>query len=176
MSCPLLPVCNVGQTVGWTKKKLGVQVGLGPGHTVLVEDPAPPSTKGHSPRFSAHICCGQIAEWIKMLLGMEPGLGPSSFVLDGDRAPPSQKGRSPQIFGPCLAGWIKMVLGMEISLSPSEFVLDGDPSTSPKRGRSSLPIFGPFLFWSNGWMHQDSRPQPRGLCVKPWFHVKIKLF
>jgi len=132
MSCPLLPVCNVGQTVGWTKKKLGVQVGLGPGHTVLVEDPAPPSTKGHSPRFSAHICCGQIAEWIKMLLGMEPGLGPSSFVLDGDRAPPSQKGRSPQIFGPCLAGWIKMVLGMEISLSPSEFVLDGDPSTSPK--------------------------------------------
>jgi len=32
------------------------------------------------------------------------------------------------------------------------------------------PIFGPFLFWPNGWMHQDAtwyggRPQPRELCV-----------
>jgi len=34
-----------GQTVGWIKMKLGVQVGLGPGRIVLDGDPAP-SLKG----------------------------------------------------------------------------------------------------------------------------------
>jgi len=31
-----------GQMVGWIKIKLGMQVGLGPGHIVLDGDPAPP--------------------------------------------------------------------------------------------------------------------------------------
>ena len=35
-----------GQMVGWIKMKLGVQVGLGPGHIVLDGDPAPPPPKG----------------------------------------------------------------------------------------------------------------------------------
>ena len=76
--------------VGWIKMKLGTQVSLGPGHTVLDGDPAgpaPPLPKGHSPQFSAHTCCGQMAAWIKMSLGMELGLGPGDFVLDGDPAP-----------------------------------------------------------------------------------------
>jgi len=53
LSFPVLSVCNVGvlglcgQTSGWIKMKLGVQVGLGPGHTVLDGDPAPP--KGAHP-------------------------------------------------------------------------------------------------------------------------------
>jgi len=34
------------QTVGPIKMKLGMRVGLGPGHTVLDGDPAPP--KGHN--------------------------------------------------------------------------------------------------------------------------------
>ena len=72
--------------------KLGTQVGLGPVHIVLGGDPAPPPLKGHSPQFSAHICCGQMAAWIKVSLGMEVGLGPGDFVLDGDPALPSPKG------------------------------------------------------------------------------------
>jgi len=66
--------------------KLGIRVGLGPGHVVLVGDPAPPHPKGgRAPQFSAHICCGQMAGCIKMLLGMEEGLiSPGDFVLDGD--------------------------------------------------------------------------------------------
>ena len=48
-----------GQTVGRIKMKLGMQVGLGPGHIVLDGDPAPPPPKGHSPQFSAHISCGK---------------------------------------------------------------------------------------------------------------------
>ena len=55
LSCPVcLSVClsvtlvYCGQTVGWIKMKLGMEVGLGPVHTVLDGDPAPPN-KGHSP-------------------------------------------------------------------------------------------------------------------------------
>jgi len=70
-----------------------------------------------------------------------------------------------------MAAWIIMSLGMELGLSPGDFVLDGDPAPTPKGGRTYSTIFGPFLLWPNGWMHQDAiwygcRPQPRGLCVR----------
>jgi len=81
--------------------KLGMQVGLSPGHIVLDGDPAPPPSKGHSPQFSAHICCGQVAAWIKMSLGMELGLSPGDFVLDGDPAPlPKRGAEHPSNFWP----------------------------------------------------------------------------
>ena len=82
---------------------LGMEVGLSPGDFVLDGDPAPTSSEGAQPPFSAHICCGQMAAWIKMSLGMALGFGPGDFVLDGDPVVPPQKGgRTPQIFGPCL--------------------------------------------------------------------------
>ena len=65
--------------------KLGMPVGLVPGHTVLGWDRAPPPLKAHSLQFSAHICCGQMAAWIKMSLGVELGLGPGDYVLDGNQ-------------------------------------------------------------------------------------------
>ena len=42
--CPVLSVTLVycGQTVGRINMKLGMQVGLDPGHNVLTGDPAPP--------------------------------------------------------------------------------------------------------------------------------------
>ena len=40
--CLSLTLAYCGQTVGWIKLKLGMQVGLGPGHIVLDGDPAPP--------------------------------------------------------------------------------------------------------------------------------------
>jgi len=48
-----------------------------------------------------------------------------------------------------------MTFGMEVGLGPGHIVLDGDPATLPKKG-TEPPIFGPFLLWSNGWMHQDT--------------------
>jgi len=47
LSCPVLSVTLVycGQMVGWIKVKLGLQVGLSPGHIVLDGDPAPPPKK-----------------------------------------------------------------------------------------------------------------------------------
>ena len=89
-----------GQTAGWIKMRFGTEVSLGPGHTVLDIDPAPPPLKkqrGHSnPQFSAHVYCGQTAEWMKMKLGMEVGLGPGHIVLDGEPAHHPPKGHSPQ--------------------------------------------------------------------------------
>jgi len=85
--------------------KLGMEIGFHPGHIVLDVDPAPlPPKKGHSPQFSAHVCCGQLAGWIKMPLGREVDLDPGDIVLDGDPVPfPSQEGHSsPPLFGPCL--------------------------------------------------------------------------
>jgi len=76
--------------------KLGMQVGLGPGHIALDGDPAPPLPKGgRVPQFLAHICCGQMAGWIKMPLDMEEGLGPGDFVLDGDPCPLQKGGGAP---------------------------------------------------------------------------------
>jgi len=84
-----------------------------PGHIVLDGDPGPPPPKGHSPQFSAHICCAQTAGWIKMPLGMEVGLDSSDIVLDRDLAPP-QKGAGPQfsahVYCGQTASWIKMPL------------------------------------------------------------------
>jgi len=67
---------------------LGTDVGLGPGHTVLDTDPAPPNKGGGtSPEFSAHVSCGQPSGWIKMPLGTEVGLCPGRVLLDGDPYP-----------------------------------------------------------------------------------------
>jgi len=137
--CLSVTLVHCCQTVGRIKTKLGMEVGLGPGHTVLDGDPPSPPLKGHSPQFSA-----QIAAWIKMSLGMELGLGPGDFVLDGDPAPLLKKGAKPPKFSAhvyCVktAEWIKMVLGMEVGLSSGDFVLDGEPVPLPKRGRSPPP-------------------------------------
>jgi len=42
LSCLSVPLVYCGQTVGWIKMKLSVQVGLGPSHIVLDGDPPPP--------------------------------------------------------------------------------------------------------------------------------------
>jgi len=58
--CLSVTLVYCGQTVGWIKMKLGVEVGLGPGHIVLDGNPAPHPQRG-SPQFSVHICCDQTA-------------------------------------------------------------------------------------------------------------------
>jgi len=108
-----------------------MQVGLGPGYIVLDGDPAPPSPKGHSPQFSADVCCGQTAGWIKMPPGTEVGLGPGDIVLDGDSSPQKGGDSSHPLFGLyCgqMAAWIKVPLGTKVGLGPGHVVPDGDPA------------------------------------------------
>ena len=60
-------------------------------HTVLDGDRALREKRGHSPQFSAHVCCGQTAGWIKMSLGTELG-SPCYIVLDLDQAVTTERG------------------------------------------------------------------------------------
>ena len=163
-----------GQMVGRIKMKLGMRVGLGPGHTVLDGDPAPPPQRRTHTQFSFHICCRNMAGWMKMPLGMEVGLGPSDYVLDGDPAPLPQKGANPQfsadVYCGQMAGWIKMPLGMAVGVNPGHIVLDGDPVPPPRKRRWSPQFLSPCPLWPNGWMDQDapwygSRPQPRHIVL-----------
>ena len=90
----LAHVC-CGQTAGWIKMPLGLEVGLSPGHIMLDGDPAPPT--GHSPSFLARVFSGQTTGWIKMPLGTEVDLSPGYIALDGDPAPP-EKGAAAPLF------------------------------------------------------------------------------
>ena len=75
-----------GQTAGWIKMPLDMEVGLGPGDFVLDGDPAPPKKKGHSPSpiFGPYLLWSN--GWmVKVPLGTEVGLGPGNILLDGDR-------------------------------------------------------------------------------------------
>jgi len=58
---------NCGERAEWIKMKLGMEVGLGPGHIVFDGDPAPLTQRDTAPQFSAQVFCGQKAGWIKML-------------------------------------------------------------------------------------------------------------
>jgi len=133
--------------------KLGMEVGLYPGHIVLDRNPATPPAKGHSPQFSADVCCGQTAEWIKMPLGREVELGPGDIVLDGDPAPPSKKWHSPQFLAHVCyghtAGWIQMPLGMEVGLGPGHIELDGGP-TPPYGHTPSFRSMSVVAKWLDG--------------------------
>jgi len=66
--------------------------------------PSSPSPKrGHSPQFSAHVCCGQTAGWIKMPLGMKVDLGPGHCVTWGPISTPT--GHSPQFLAHVHCGY-----------------------------------------------------------------------
>ena len=59
-----------GQTAGWIKMALSMEVGLGPVHIVLDGNTAPLPKREQSPlEFSAHLYCGQTDGCIKMPLG-----------------------------------------------------------------------------------------------------------
>jgi len=47
--CLSVTLVYCGQTVGWIKMPLGMEVGLGPGHAVLDGDPAPPRKGAQEP-------------------------------------------------------------------------------------------------------------------------------
>ena len=97
---------------------------------------------------------------------------PTGLCVRWRPSPPPQKGGGAPKFSAHVlcgqtAGWTKMPLGTKVGLSPGDPVLDGDPAaSSPQRGWGPSPIFGLFLLWQNGWMHQNAtcyggRPQPR---------------
>ena len=143
--------------------KLGVQVGLGPGHIVLDGDPPPPSPKGHSPpMFGLYLlrpngCMDQVVTWY----GARPQ--PRRLCVRWrPHCPVSQKGADPpkksaHVHCGQTAGWLKLVLGMEVGLRPGDFVLNGDAAPFPKketRARGRSPQFVAHVYCSQtaGWI------------------------
>jgi len=84
-----------GQTVGWIKMKLGIQVGLGPGHVVLDGNSVLLPQRGGAElgpyRLWPNGWMDPDATWYRERR-------PGDFVLDGDPAPLPKKaaGSSPQ--------------------------------------------------------------------------------
>jgi len=107
------------QTVGRIKMKLGMRVGLGPGHIVLDGDPAAPPPKGHSPHliFRPYLlrpngCMDQDATWY----GARP-LPRRVCWMGTTLYPPQKWGQSPPLqflahfYCGQMAACIKMPLG-----------------------------------------------------------------
>ena len=161
-----------------------MQVGLVPGHIVLAVVPAAPPPKGHSPPFSAHICCGQMAGRIKTPLGREVGLGPRGIVLDKAQLPVPRKGGrvALQIVGSCLLwpnGWMDQHATWHGRRPrPRPHCARWGPSCLYNGAQSSL--FVPCLLWPNGWMDQDAtwyegtpRPRSHGVSWGPSFPIRV---
>jgi len=121
--------------------KLGMQVGLDPGHVVLHGDPVPrPEKGGVAPNFRP---MSLVAKWLH---GLRAQLNAAILCYRWGPSSHPQKGRKPQIsahvYCDQTARCIKMPLGMEICLGPGNFVLDGDPATFLKKG-AEPPYFQP---------------------------------
>jgi len=68
---PIYDNVRCGQTTGWTKMALGMEVGLGQGDFVFDGDSATTRTEGTptTRQFLAHVYSGQTAGWMKPPLG-----------------------------------------------------------------------------------------------------------
>ena len=114
----------------------------------------PSPKRGHSPQFSARVCCVQTAGWIKIPLGTMIGLSPGNIVLHADTALPLHRAQPPISAHVCCgqtAGSIKIPLGTKVGVGPGRIELHGYMVTElplPKVAQS--PIFGPCLLWPNG--------------------------
>ena len=161
-----------GQTAGWIKLSLGMEVGLSPGDFVL-DDSAPPQ-KRVEPQFSPHVYCGQTAEWMKMLLSTEVALDQDDNCVRWVASSPALKGHSPQFSENVrcgeTAGWTNSTWygGRPRALGPGDCVRWG-LSSSQKKGTAPAK-FWPILL-PNGCMDEDatlygSIPRARPHCVR----------
>ena len=97
---------HCGQTVRRIKVKLGMHVGLGPGHTVLNGDPAPPPSKGHSPSNFQPISF--LAKWPDGLRCHLVWRRPRRLCVRWRPSSPSPKLGEAHVYCGQTAGWIKM--------------------------------------------------------------------
>jgi len=112
-----------GQAAGWIKIPLGIEVGLGPGHVVLVGDPAPPPKKGTLPIF------GRCLLWPNAWIDQDTTWYGGRFrprphcVRWGPSSPHLKRGIAPHflahVYGGQTARWIKMRLGTKVGLVPA---------------------------------------------------------
>ena len=88
-----LAYVNCGQTAGWMKMPLSIEVNLGPGDVVLDEVAVLPLKGAQRQVFGPYVYCGQTAGWMKMPLSTEIDLGPGHILLDRNPTPPPRPPR-----------------------------------------------------------------------------------
>jgi len=96
--CQSVTLVYCGQTAGWIKMPLGVEVGLGPGHIVLDENPAPRKGAQQPPVFGPCLLWPNVDQDATRRHYLT--WGPSS---------PRKGAQQPPLFGPCLlrpTGWM----------------------------------------------------------------------
>jgi len=164
-----------GQTAGWAKMSLGVEVGLGPGDFVFDGDTAlpPPKKKGTAPISGPYLLwpngwMDQDATWC----GGRPRPR-QHCVRWGPCSPAAQNGHTPQFSAHVYCGQtavcIRIRLGTEVVLSLGDIVLDGDSAPLPLKGHGLQ--FGPMSVvakrLSGLRCHlYRGRPRPRRFCVR----------
>jgi len=181
-----------GQTVGWIKMKLGMQVGFGPGHIVLDGDPAPAHPKGHSPPIFGPYLLWPISVQAASWYGGRPR--PRRLCVRwGPSSPSPKREQSPQfsahVYCDQTVGWIKTALGMEVGLGSGHIVLDGDPAPLLKIGAEPANFWPIFivakrldaskiplnmkvgLSTGNFVLDEDSGPPSFRPMSWPWSHI-----
>ena len=148
--CLSVTLVYYGKTVGWIQMKLGMQVGLGPGNTMLDGDPTPPPKQGHRPPIFGP-CLLRPNGWVDQDAtwhGSRPR--PRQHCVRWGTQLPPKRGTASTFRHVCCGqtpGWIKMALGTEVGLGRGNIVLDVDPAP-PKKAQP--PIFGLCPLWPNG--------------------------
>jgi len=142
-----------GQVAGWTKMRLGMEVGLGPGDFVFDGDPTPSPEKRHSPHPIFGPCLLWPNGWMDQDATWYGGKHrPRRRCVRWGRSS-LYRGAGPQfsVRNYCgqTAGWMKTPIGTEVDLGPGHIVLHGDPAP-PRKRHSSPPIFSADVYCVHG--------------------------
>jgi len=142
--CQSVTLVYCGQTAGWIKMPLGVEVGLGPGHIVLDENPAPRKGAQQPPVFGPCLLWPNVDQDATRRHYLT--WGPSS---------PRKGAQQPPLFGPCLlrpTGWMYQDSSWygDRRRPRLHCVRWGRSSPHGKGHSSPPPLFGAFLLWPNG--------------------------
>jgi len=147
------PMSIAGQTAGWTKMPLGMEVGLGLGVFVFDGNPAPHQKKGTTNPIFGNVSCSQTTGWIKMPLGTEVNLGLGDGVLDGVAAP-TIKVAQPPVFGRCILwpnGWMDEDATWYGSRPrPRPHCVRRGPSSPLQKGQGSPLLFLALVYCGHG--------------------------
>jgi len=131
--------------------KLGMLVGLGPGHIVLDGDPALLLKKGAEPPIFGP-CLLWSNGWMDQDGTWHEGMPrPRRHCVRWGPSSPPQKGSGAPNFGPCLLwsnGWMDQYGTWHEGMPrPRRHCVRWGPSSPRERGTAAPPLFGPYLLW-----------------------------
>jgi len=148
LSCLYVTLVLCGQTIERIKIKVGMPIGLGPGHIVLDGDSAPLPQSGTAPNFRP---ISVVAKWLdgsRSHLVWREASAQATLCQIGTQLLLPTKGTQPLplIFGPCLL-WLNSWMDQDATLygdssRPRPHCARWGPSPPPQKGHTT-PNFRP---------------------------------